>query len=67
MTLAVTYAKRAERGETSNAVVTVETGSTVSFDGQGRVVLREAPSGRTLKLDPLHVIEIEESAGGEWL
>jgi len=47
--------------------VTVETGSSVSFDGEGRVVFREAPSGKKLRLDPLHVIEIEESAGGEWL
>ena len=66
MTLAVTYSKRAERDETSSAVVTVETDS-IEFDEKGRVSFREAPSGKRLRLDPVYVIEITSSDGGQWL
>ena len=62
MTLEVTYSRTGLRGG-GTGVVTEET-SEVEFDEQGRARFRASPSGEIRRVDPVHVLSIEESSWG---
>lgn len=58
----VRYSKRAKRGTAREAVVTAVTDEDIVLDEQGRLKVRTT-AGKTLRLDPVYVLEIRESGG----